>query len=392
MPSAAQLTQQAAELMQAGRPEAAGPLLEAALAAARAEPSQPAAAVAEALVNLGEWHRLGQQWAAAEALLREALELRRVLGGPEAGGVLGRLATLYGRIGRLAEAEACHREALAQLEATLGPSDPRLAEALLPLAHLLAHTGRAAAAVEPARRAVEVLARAGAEPAAGPLAKALTRLAKVLEMAGRPSEAEAPARRLVALLDGVQRASGREPAALFPARRDYYELLARLGYRSRVAQTRLRALTEGRDPGPLPPLATADDFPDFDALARAAATPEATEVERSALFAAVRGLAEWHVLAAGPDAPPHVAPHPALPNGLPMIKAFTDLERLQLYAADHALSLPPLALHVRAIAPWLSAQLAAGHTHLHFNPDDCSDPFYVALRQALSWPEVRGER
>ncbi|MBS0660365.1 MAG: tetratricopeptide repeat protein [Verrucomicrobia bacterium] len=383
MSSAAELTQQAAAAMQTGRLAEAGPLLVEALAAARREHTEPHAQILEALRNLGEWHRLGQQWDAAEARLREALAQGHALGGPAAGHVLSRLGTLYGRIGRLDEAESAHREAVAHLERTLSPQAPPVAEALGPLAHLLAHTGRAAAAVEPAQRAVDVLAHAGGEEVAGPLAKALTRLAQILELAGRAPEAELPARHRVALLDGLHRASGKEPAALFPARRDYYDLLALLGHRSRVAQTRLRALTEGRDPGPLPPAET-ETTPDFDALARAAATPEAGPAERAAIEQAAIALSHWHFLAADRESAPHVAPHPALPNGLPMLKAFTDLDRLRLYAADHQITVPVLTLATASAAPWLARQLAAGLTHLHFNADDCSDAFYLPLRQAIA--------
>lgn len=386
-----ELSREAARLFQSGQAAQAGETLERALAEARRRFAAPHAVIADCLANLGDWHRAGQRWKEAETHLREALAQREALGGPEVGSVLTRLGALLGRTGRLEEAEQFHREALASFARFLEPDDLRQAEALLPLAQILALTGRAPEAEPPLRRALQLLeARLGR--AHGRVAQAEAQLARLLDQLGRGREAERSLRRQVEILDAIYRTAGKEPAALFPARRDYYELLARLGYRSRTAQTRLRALTEGRDPGDLPVADPSAGGPDFDALARAAAAPQAPESARAALHATVLGLEHWHFVAVGepPTQHPHVGVHPGLVNGLPMLKAFTDLDRLRLFANDHSLGDGVLSLPVPRIAPLLEEFLAQGLTHLHFNADDCSDGFYLTLRQAVG--RLRAER
>lgn len=371
-------TRQACEELAAGRKEEAAALFRQALAKARAEFGPRSPRVGDYLANLATCLQSLRQSEEAERLYRELLALHPA-GSFPAADAQDRLAKFLLQQGRLDEAEPLQRHALAVFE-RVPKQEWRFANGASRLAEILFRTERPGEA-EPWQRRVLQRRVEHHGPTHPQVAEDLAALAAILERAGGAREAEGPARGRVAIYEDIFRETGQESPRLFPARRDYYELLARLGYRSRTAQLRLRTLSEGGDPGPLPAAEPAPG-PDFDALARAAAAPRAAAAETERLHAALFALPAWHFPATGGEV--HTAAHPGLINAVPMVKAFTDPERLALYARDHGLAAEVRSIEVSALGPSLQAWLDRGLTHLHFNADDCSDGFYLTLRQALA--------
>ena len=386
------LSHEGARLLQANRAEEAGKPLRAALAKSEEAFGELHATTADCLNNLGEWHRLTEQGEEAEQCYRRSLAIREQLDGPDspAGGpALNSLALLLRKTGRLDEAEACYRRALDLCARTHAPDDLHVAGVVNNLAQVLARTGRPAEAEPLMRRAVGILeAKLGARHPN--VALALNNLARLLAGRGRLREAEFPARRQVEIFEEIYRATGEQPAPQMSARKLYYDLLVSgLDFRSRTAHVRLRTLVEGRDPGELPVADPAPaERPDFDALSRAANAPGAAVAAKAELYAAAFRLEEWLFIARGtfPDVRPYVAANRALVDGVPMLKAFTDADRLHLFASDNALTAPDggalvLSLPVASIQPILDSLADQGVTHVHFNADDCSEGFYAPLRQ-----------
>jgi hypothetical protein len=128
--------------------------------------------------------------------------------------------------------------------------------------------------------------------------------------------------------------------------------------------------------------------PDFDRLARAATAPDAGIDAKNRLWAAAFKLKAWHFIARGeiPNVGPYIASHPAIADGAPMLKAFTDPDRLRTFAQQCGLTAPDgivlfLSLRVESILPTLESYTSQGVTHIHFNADECSHGFFIPLAQ-----------
>ena len=129
--------------------EAAGPLLERALALRRDAVGEEHMDVAASLNNLAALLRQKGDYAAAEPLFREALAMRRKLLGEEHVDVatsLNNLALLLHQKGDYAAAEPLYREALAMYRELLAEEHPSVATSLNNLALLLHQKGDYAAA------------------------------------------------------------------------------------------------------------------------------------------------------------------------------------------------------------------------------------------------------
>src|SRR5580698_7157322 len=85
-----------------------------------------------------------------------------------------------------------------------------------------------------------------------------------------------------------------------------------------------------------------DETPDFEALCQAAYADGAGMEERNALWSAVFGLKEWHFIARGeiPNVHPYVCANSTVAGGQYMVKAFTDPDKLRIFAKDNALTDP----------------------------------------------------
>lgn len=136
-------------------------------------------------------HELGD-FAAAEPLFREALEMRRAAlppGHPDIATSLNDLASLLANTGRTTEAELLNREALDILRTALPAGHLDIAASLNNLAYLLESAGRYAEAESLLCEEHETL-RAALPPEHPRIAASLNGLARVLGNTGRNVEAE----------------------------------------------------------------------------------------------------------------------------------------------------------------------------------------------------------
>ena len=79
---------------------------------------------------------------------------------------------------------------------------------------------------------------------------------------------------------------------------------------------------------------------DFDALSRRASESNGAMGDLDALYGAVFALERWHFVARGqfPDVHPYVASNAGQANGKPMIRAFTDADRVLRFAKENDLT------------------------------------------------------
>lgn len=126
---------------------------------ARIQHDDPAGArEAAALCDLGTVLQYTGRYAQAEPLYRRALEITlRVPDGPDASAVRNNMATLYRRMGRVADAERMHRENLRDRERRFGPDAPLTAVTLNNLAEVLRGRAQFDEAMKYAGRAVNIL-------------------------------------------------------------------------------------------------------------------------------------------------------------------------------------------------------------------------------------------
>ena len=147
-------------------------------------------AVATGLKNLALVLTRKGQYAEAEPLYREALDLGRALGGNELrlANTLNSLADLLATLGRYDEAEPLCREALA-IRRRKSPDHPRVASALLVLGRI--HLGRDdPAAAEPLLRECLAASRQRMSPGHWRIAAAQSELGNCLTALRRYEEAE----------------------------------------------------------------------------------------------------------------------------------------------------------------------------------------------------------
>ncbi|MCD9188364.1 MAG: hypothetical protein LUM44_18245 [Pyrinomonadaceae bacterium] len=126
---------------------------------------------------------------------------------------------------------------------------------------------------------------------------------------------------------------------------------------------------------------------DFDALSRKAIETNAME-DLNALFGAVFALEKWNFIARGelPDIYPYVASNPATADNQPMIRVFTDEERLMRFARENNLteadgSAKILTLPTDTIIPYLEGFIEHGTYGVWFNSDSGSADFFIPIKQ-----------
>lgn len=132
----------------------------------------------------------------------------------------------------------------------------------------------------------------------------------------------------------------------------------------------------------------ADPGVDFDALSRRTMAPDSERMDLDALYGHVFGLPAWHFIARGelPHVRPYVASNAAVAEGRPMIRAFTDTDRLYRFAQENGLtdaagSAAILSIPVAGAPEYLEGFVADGAYGLWFNSDSASDGFFAPLQQ-----------
>jgi eukaryotic-like serine/threonine-protein kinase len=159
------------------------------------------AELGDSLDQLGDIERYAARTAAAEPILRRALEIRRKQYGPEHPKVAqttNNLALLLDDEAKYEQAEAMHREALRIRRAALGPRHESVANSLSNLGITLRHRGHYAEAEQVIREAVSI--RREVLGANHPnLANSLNVLGGILDDMGQDAAAEAPLREALAI-------------------------------------------------------------------------------------------------------------------------------------------------------------------------------------------------
>lgn len=125
----------------------------------------------------------------------------------------------------------------------------------------------------------------------------------------------------------------------------------------------------------------------FDALARKANETQA-EADLNELFGAAFALNEWHFIMRGelPNVYPYIASNPNYALNQPMIRAFTDTDRLMRFARENDLTEPDgsarmLSIPTENIIPYLEKFVAHGAKGVWFNSDSESDGFFIPIPQ-----------
>lgn len=392
----ARLSNEGVALTQTTDSEAAEDLLRRALELAEEQLGADHPSTAACLNNLGDFLSQNQRFEEAEAVLRRAVAAEEKLHGadaPETATALSNLALVLRRREAFAEAEALYRRVLPMFEQGYGADSIEVASVLNNLAQVLNQTDRAEEA-EPLMRRVIVLFEKNLGPNHPNVAIALNNLARLVEDSGRPDQAEPLARRHLQIFQVFENETGNRHAYKESAIANYGDLLLRLGFDRQFAQRRINDLLRGADVRDLlldPPTtrtSSAGEAPDFDRLSVVANDVDASMSDQDALFGAAFRLAEWHFVARGglPDVRPYVAADPAIAGGAPMVKAFTDTQRLHAFARENDLIGPAgevdiLSLPVDTLLPTMADLAEQGVTHIHFNADRESYGFFVPLVQ-----------
>jgi hypothetical protein len=130
-----------------------------------------------------------------------------------------------------------------------------------------------------------------------------------------------------------------------------------------------------------------NDYPDFDALSRKATTTNAME-DLNELFGAAFALKEWYFISRGemPNVYPHVASNAQYADNQPLIRAFTDTQRLQRFARENGLTDADgnalmLSIPTEHIVEYLEGFIPQGAYGVWFNSDTGSDGFFVPIKQ-----------
>lgn len=126
---------------------------------------------------------------------------------------------------------------------------------------------------------------------------------------------------------------------------------------------------------------------DFDALSKKAMETNAME-DLNALFGAAFALEKWQFISRGelPNVYPYVASNPTVADNQPMIRAFTDVDRLMRFARENNLtdadgSANILTIPTENIIPYLEGFTSQGAFGVWFNCDSESKDFYIPIRQ-----------
>lgn len=126
---------------------------------------------------------------------------------------------------------------------------------------------------------------------------------------------------------------------------------------------------------------------DFDALSEKAMETNAME-DLNRLFGATFALKQWNFISRGelPNVNPYVASNPTVANNQPMIRAFTDADRLMRFARENNLtetdgSAKILTIPTENIVPYLEGFISQGAFGVWFNSDSESKDFFIPLKQ-----------
>ena len=126
----------------------------------------------------------------------------------------------------------------------------------------------------------------------------------------------------------------------------------------------------------------------FDALARKTNESNGAMTEFTRLFGAAFALSEWHFISRGemPNVSPYVASNAEYADGQPMIRAFTDTQRLIRFAQENNLTRADgtcnsLSIPTEKIVEYLEQFIADGIHGIWFNSDTGSEGFFIPLKQ-----------
>lgn len=126
---------------------------------------------------------------------------------------------------------------------------------------------------------------------------------------------------------------------------------------------------------------------DFDELSRKAMETNAME-DLNALFSAAFALSDWNFISRGefPDIYPYVASNPAAADNQPMVRAFTDEEKLMRFARENNLteadgSAKVLKIPTENIVSYLEGFISQGAFGVWFNSDSQSADFFIPIKQ-----------
>lgn len=127
---------------------------------------------------------------------------------------------------------------------------------------------------------------------------------------------------------------------------------------------------------------------DFDELSRKINVENPPMEAMNDLFGAAFSLEKWEFIARGemPNVYPYVASNPTVSGNQPMIRAFTDAQRLQRFAKENNLtredgSVDMLTIPTKEIVPYLENFIEQGAFGVWFNSDSESDGFFIPIKQ-----------
>jgi len=125
----------------------------------------------------------------------------------------------------------------------------------------------------------------------------------------------------------------------------------------------------------------------FDALSKKAMETNAID-DLNALFGAAFALKQWNFISRGelPNVYPYVASNPTVADNQPMIRAFTDTDRLMRFARENNLtdadgSCQMLTIPTENIVSYLEGFVEQGAFGVWFNSDSESKDFYIPIKQ-----------
>ena len=133
----------------------------------RGQSAQNSLQLAQALQDLANFYEQQGQYAKAEPLLERAMSISqetRGTGGMMTDIIMSRLAGVYGKEGKTADAERMFKTVLTNQESRYGADDPRLSSTLRRYASLLRDMGKADEADQLEHRAQEIMSRLRMQP------------------------------------------------------------------------------------------------------------------------------------------------------------------------------------------------------------------------------------
>lgn len=131
-----------------------------------------------------------------------------------------------------------------------------------------------------------------------------------------------------------------------------------------------------------------NDEVDFDALVQDTVRTNGELASLDALYSRTFTLPHWYFVARGtlPNVYPYIASHAEFAGGQPMMRAFTDPERLQRFVEENQLQdaeggIPALSIPTPEIVAYLESFIEQGVYGIWFNSDAQSYGFFLPLQQ-----------